>query len=453
MKILKKCLLLKLCFLLIYPISAWPQALPVAHPDNVNRAVSGVLQDGMRSRGFAANDPRFGNTLARATPYLAAGAATAAAVVAGTITAPAWASAAIVIGVGAVVNYVVNLALDSLIKWYFRPDGKIDESSDPSSSSVTCALTAGGPYWSSSTFANGASKTFIGCDPQAVAREAYSYYVSDKPFSPKEPSFCVFSSSSSYACGIILAQYFPSAAPISCPAGTYSNGTQCLGYSYQITVVPPATAVSLPTAISHIPSTDLDKPLNPAIIAGIANRTWQQTASQPGYDGLPYPASNPITPAEVITWTTANPTYVPTIRDFTAPNPVTTSNPSPWALPVNPIAPVTTPANVPNANTTNPASTNPLQNLGPDPATPQPNLEPTPTAPQILAPILSMLPSLRSFNATGQTGTCPKPTFDLVGKTIHMEAHCSVIDSIKPMLQAAMTFAWAAIALFIILSA
>jgi hypothetical protein len=66
---------------------------------------------------------------------------------------------------------------------------------------------------------------------------------------------------------------------------------------------------------------------------------------------------------------------------------------------------------------------------------------------------LNMLPSLRTFTVTGQTVTCPKPTVTLVGKTIIMDAHCIVIDSIKPILQTAMLFAWAAIALFIILAA
>jgi hypothetical protein len=64
-----------------------------------------------------------------------------------------------------------------------------------------------------------------------------------------------------------------------------------------------------------------------------------------------------------------------------------------------------------------------------------------------------MLPSLRSFNATGQTGTCPKPTVELLGKTILLDAHCTVIDPIKPTMQTVMLFAWAVIALFIILSA
>jgi hypothetical protein len=206
-------------------------------------------------------------------------------------------------------------------------------------------------------------------------------------------------------------------------------------------------------AVSALSQADLDKKLNPAVLAALANRAWQQAASQPGYDGLPYPQSNPITSAEVSTWTNANPQYAPSVRDFVSPNPTTTANPQPWALPTNPTATTTTPATTPNANTVNPASANPQQNLGSDPATGAPQLEATPTAQQILQPVLNLVPTLRNFSASPHAGTCPKPSFSIVGKSITMEAHCTLIDNNKAVMQAAMAFAWAAIALFIILSA
>jgi hypothetical protein len=449
MKFLKTWLTLKLCFLLAFPINVWPQAQPVAQPDRVNRAVSGVLQDGMRSRGFAANDPRFGNTIARATPYLAGIAGTGAAVVAGTVTAPAWVSAALVIGVGTIVSYAVNLALDSLIKWYFRADKLLDESSDSSQSTSSCVMTSGGPYWTTTVL----GKTFIGCDPDAVARQAYSYYAPSNPSAPTQPAYCLSSGANSYSCAGITATRYINGAPQSCPGGTYSNGTQCLGYTYTINEVAPATAVSPQTAISHIPAADLNKQLNPSIIAAVANRTWQQAAAQPGYDGLPYPVANPITPAEVIVWTTANPTIAPTIRDFTAPNPVTTVNPQPWALPASPTATQPVAATTPNANTVNPAAANTLQNLGADPAIPQPNLEPTPTAQSIFQPFLDLVQPILHFNFNAPSGTCPRPVFDVFGKPVAMNAHCDIAENNRPALTAIMGAVYTIIALFIIFSA
>lgn len=449
MKFLKNLLVFKLCILLALPLNVWSQAQPAANPSRVNRAISGVMQDGMRSRGFAANDPRFGNTIVRAAPYLAAGAATGVAVVVGTVTAPAWASVALAIGVGAVISYAVNLALDSLIKWYFRNDKLLDESSDPSTSNSTCTTTSGGSFWRSII----GDKIFTGCDADAVARQAYSYQASVNPSTPTQPGYCVSISPTQYTCGGIVAYFALTGAPQSCPAGTYGNGTQCLGYSYTVNQVPPATAVSLQNAINHIPVTDLEKQLNPSILAGIANRTWQQTAAQTGYDGLPYPVSNPITPAEVTTWANANPSYVPTIRDFTAPNPVTTANPQPWALPVTPTSPVSTPATTPNANTVTPAAANPLQNLGPDPAIPQPTLEATPTAQSIFQLFLDLVQPILHFNFNAPTGTCPKPIFDVFGKSVAMNAHCDIAEANRSELTVIMGAVYTIIALFIIFSA
>jgi hypothetical protein len=457
MKLVQKWLLLKLCLLLAMPINVWPQALPVANPTLVNRASSGLIQQAMMSRGFAANDPRFLNTIARATPYIATAVAGAAAVTAGAITAPAWATVALGVGIGTVVGYVVNLGLDSLVRWLFRTDKNIDESSAAQAGSSTCAMAAGGFYYLAGALDSaGVLVQIRGCDGEAVARQVFAIKNANTP--SLQPGSCIFGVND-VTCGGIVAGKQASGAPQSCPAGTYLNGTQCVGYSYVVNAVAPAVAVAPQTAISHIPASDLDRQLNPAVIAGLANRVWQQTAAQPGYDGIPYPTSNPITPAEAVTWAAANPAAVPTVRDFTSPNPVTTANPTPWAIPANPSVTASSPANatltaaVANAGTINPASANPLQNLGADPVTPAPTLEPTPTAPMILAPILNMLPSLRTFTVTGHTATCPKPTVSLVGKTITMDAHCTVIDSIKPILQTAMLFAWAAIALFIILAA
>jgi hypothetical protein len=226
----------------------------------------------------------------------------------------------------------------------------------------------------------------------------------------------------------------------------------CTGFDYLPAPVEPAAAVPVPTAIQHIPSADLDKPLNPVLIAALANQAWKQAAAQPGYDGLPYPQNAPITAAEVAPWAQANPDLWPSVRDFVQPNPPTQSNSQPWDLPGSPTAPVMTQSPKPNQGTTNPAADGQKVDLGADPAIGAPTLESIPTALQIADPILQLAPELRSFQASGQAGVCPKPTLELYGTHV-LDAHCQLIESNKPALQAAMTFAWAAMALFIVLSA
>lgn len=438
-------------FLVIFLLSSYQSAnaLDAAYW-NMNRALAQVVSDATVARGFSLNDPRTVNTLARMSPYIAGVAGTAATVVVGAVTAPAWTTVALALGVGAVINYTVGLGLDSLVKWLFRTDKLIDQSSQSSLANVNCTMNIGGDFFTAGFLdAAGGYTQYFGCDGVAVASQANFAKTGLQLTQP-----CIVSSGSAICGGMVATKYAGSTR--ACPAGTYSNGTQCVGWTYTTAPVPRQTAISAQTAINQIPAADLDMQLNPAIVAAIANRLWQLTSVQPGYSGLPYQTSNPITAAEVQRTYTNNPNLVPpTIRDFVTPAPVTTAQPTPFALPApttsTPIGTAlvaqTAPAQV------NPASASPLTNLGDDPAIGAPTLESTPTAQMILAPILNMLPGLRSFNVTSHAAICPTPTLNLVGKTIIMQAHCTLIDAIKPTLQASMLFAWAAIALFVILSA
>jgi hypothetical protein len=253
------------------------------------------------------------------------------------------------------------------------------------------------------------------------------------------------------ALAVRQALFYSSGAPTSCnPGSFYLENSGCQPYAAVQGVN--ITGATPQQAVTTLPQSELNKPLNPAVVAALANRAWQQAASQPGYDGLPYLQSNPITAPEVQRWIDNNPTFAPRVGDFVSPNPVTSSQPNPWGLPSNPTQSVTTPVSPVNPNVTNPAAQNPLTNLGSDPGIGSPTLETPPTAQQILDPVLNMLPGHRTFTASSHQGTCPKPTINLYGSHV-MDAHCTLIDQNKGVIQGAMTFAWAVIALFIILSA
>lgn len=446
MKLFKICLIAFFITLAVMPLTnAFAQALPVAQPDNVNRAVSGAVQEAMKRRGFAANDPRFLNTLARMSPKLSLIAGTAATVTVGAVTAPAWASFALAIGIGAAVTYAVSLGIDSLVEWLFEESSITDTQSsliDPSS-----GIQAGGSAWRVSDYVD----YLYGGDPVAVGNQARLniHLRANGKVETFEQAACTANTASQVTCGSLIVTLQKSGAPGSCPSGSFWIKSGCSVYGY----AQPSTHVDATPqeAISRIPEEDLDKQLNPVIIAGLANKAWEQAASQPGYDGLPYPQSNPVTKADVEPWLQAHPEYVPTVRDFVAPNPVAPSVPYPWGIPANPAAPGVTPAN-PNTGTTNPAQDNPQANLGPDPGIGAPTLEAIPTAQQIANPILQLAPDLRSFKANGDAGVCPKPTIELYGTHV-MDAHCKLIEDNKQVLQLAMAFAWAAMALFIVLSA
>lgn len=432
-----------------HPFEVFSQARP-ANPSNVNRALSGSLQSAMVNRGFAANDPRFGNTIARISPQLSGVAGTATAVTVGALTAPGWASIALAVGIGAVVTYAVNLALDALTNWLFRSDNKIDESGTVAPIDPSAGLIAGQPYWS---VGDGVT-TLTGGDGFAIAQQAY-YNIKKRGGSnnPDAPS-CKQVDATHVLCSTSQAGLISSGGTHSCPKGSFYSGSACSAYSFNFPPygsAPQKTGVGIDVATTDLPASDLDKQLNPAVIAGLANAAWKSAASQPGYDGLPYPQSNPVTSAEVSTWEQANPDYSPSVRDFTSP--MSASPATNYSLPINPSAATTTPATTPNANTTNPASAQPLANLGPDPGTPAPTLEQIPTAQQIIQPLLNLFPDLKSYNPSMSVGSCPRPTLNLFGQTQTMEAHCTILENNRTTIHTAMVLAFSLLALLIVLSA
>ena len=455
----KRILIIKLVFKLILlsliaPLNALSQALPAPQPEKVSRAVSGVLQGAMRNRGFASNDPRFWQTLARVggTATAVGAGAGVAAVTLGAVTAPAWVSIAAGAAVGAIVTYAVMLAADGLVEWLFNEDGTIDFYAEGRYEGLD-SFSQGELVWKASSV----GQDVYGTDPVSVANQARMIWVEDQvargypvSFSPRT---CSQTSDSMYSCsGNILV--LKTAAPIQCPTGTMVIGNVCAVPTFPNGTSEPLEqdGVSVQTAVDAIPDEDLNKPLNPALLAALTNQLWQQAASQPGYDGLPYPQNDPITAPEVLPWVQANPELAPTVADFVAPNPITPASPAPWVLPANPTDPVTTPATPVNPSVTNPASENPLTNLGPDPGIGAPTLEAIPTAQDILDPILDMLPGHQNFTAASHDGICPTPSFTLYG-THTLTAHCTLIEENKSVIQGVMTFGWAVLALFIVLSA
>lgn len=432
--------------LLIWLIAITPMARAQATADaaywNMNRAMSGVLSDGMEARGFSNADPRLRNTLARISPHLTGIAgSTAAAVTVGAVTAPAWATVALAAGIGAVVTFAVGLGLDSLVKWLFR-DGKIDEHSSLLSPANVLGTFVGNDVWCTNQGGGGCAAS-----AEAMAAQAASNLGQSAVSGSYDASGGVYTLKTNTGLSIYVSK---GKGAVSCQGGHYYKGSQCIPLTFPGDAV--RTGLSPGDAIKGLPESELNKQLNPTLLAALANRAWQQAAQQPGYDGLPYPQSNPITSTEAARWAQVHPEYWPTVRDFVRPNPVTTGNPNPWALPSNPTAPELTPSPQPNEGTTNPAKDQPQVNLGSDPAIGAPTLEQIPTAQQIADPILQLAPDLRHFEAQGHTGICPKPTIELYGTHV-LDVHCKLIEDNTQVLQLAMAFAWAAMALFIVLSA
>jgi hypothetical protein len=433
------------------------QAVPVS---NMQNAVSGVIQAKMSARGFAANDPRYLATLQSSGSSLAGAAAAAAVVTAAGVTAPAWVTAAVTVGLGALLSYGINLAIDG-IKWLINGDGSVTYT-PPSSGSAAPpdaggAMVAGGAYFQAGDVYGGSganvAKEYVTINfpgKSFVAgfvsdSGAYIYYIDDPQ---SQDGHC-----GPYPhCRQEQVNKQSSGAPGDCGAGMVWQSS-CRALTGVGGASSPVTA-SVSQAVNDLSASDKAKPVNPQLVAAIADNAWKNAAAQPGYAGLPYQATDPITSSDAQAWQASHPSNWPTVGDATSPQaaPSGGSAASPFSLP-QAAAPVssTDPSTAPSTGT-NP-STQPLSNLGTDPGIGAPALEATPTAQMILSPVLGLMPSLRNFVVPGHQSTCPTPSIDLYGKHLMLDGHCNLVESVRPTLYTVMAFVWLGLALFIILAA
>ena len=488
--------------------SAHAQTAPtVADPAyaNMQRAVGGVIQQTAVARGYSTTDPRTYSTL-YSVGKVAAGAAAGAAVgllVGG--TAPAWGTVLAISAVGAGVSWLVNLALDKSYSWAFK-------TADPATVTVTQnASPAPSSYYDTVCFPTGVCGpdynhmtipdfTYTNGDAYIINPDGNNgfYKIANHPnFQCNYPVVADGSTPgplpSSYVpdpikfCHTYNSRYIlvcsPSTYPNNClvcavnrnsqgkflftKASNFYDSAGCLSrwtpsnlpYFRNYPLLAPDPLSSGPTtvqktfadAVATAPSSAKSQKVDYATMAMMVNKLWQQAAAQPGYQGIPYQVTAPITETEVKTWAEANPAAYPTVEALLAPVTDTATG----------FAPSTTTKTAtavdPATSTTSQTSTNPSTqsqvNLGPDPNITSPTLEAIPSAIQILQPLLSLFPDMKNYNVPSHAGECPKPVFQVFGKSLVMDQHCLIFEQNRAALTAASLLAFALIALLIVLSA
>jgi hypothetical protein len=433
---------------------------------SMQRTISGVIQSIALKRGFTLDDPRFNATLNLMSSDAGSVAGTvAAAVVLGSVSAPAWASIAIAIGVGTVVNYGITLAIDGVVDWIFSPNGgdktpitqkKKQQAENP----TTGGLVEGGQYWKTNNYMASDAMSTI----QAAFADAYNSTYSKFTTYGFYLDGCGVDSPTTFNCIVkrvsktdgttvnysnFRASFFSSGAPRNCPVGKVSNNTGCVTPAKLPETIPDLLKLPLQEAINNLAPAELEKELSPEIIVPLIDKMWRDAASKPGYNGLPYRADDPVTSDDVEQWRKAHPQDWPKLKDFVNPQP---SENQPWTLPKNPIKTeqdprASTPTDI------NPAANNPLQNIGPDPVVGAPKLEATPTALQILQPLLNLFPDFRAFSMPSHQSVCPKPSFNAFGSTYVLESHCKIAEEQRSILLSVMAAVWLLAAAIIILRA
>lgn len=458
---MKRALVLSLA--LAFSVQATAQTVADPAYSNMQRTIGGIIQQVAKDRGLSVADPRTYGTLygvGRAAGTTAAGVG-AGLLIGG--TAPAWAS--LLAGAAAVwaVGKALDLAYDGALKWATGSDGKITASGSAVPSSGGVPGTSSGQVWGytyNGLLVTGGDTASVG-KPIAMYGDCGQFTCSYSGLSWVDDGVTFGSDDGTKIQYTYAGHFYRASDNMSWPrsAVVYKCKTSTCTFSGtpSYTAPNPAPATGTPKTLD-----DAVKDLTDAVkaqkvgydaMATMINDLAQKAAAQPDYQGMAVPQTQPlVTAADVQRYAEANPSTYPTVGDMVAPqtSPQTAFQPAASPSPTVGTAPVTSPT-APTA--TNPNGTQQGINLGADPQVGAPSLEATPTAQSILQPLLNVFPDLRSFTTPSHSAVCPTPSMTLFSKAIKLEAHCSVLEDVRPTLAAVMAAVWAMVALFIILRA
>lgn len=204
------------------------------------------------------------------------------------------------------------------------------------------------------------------------------------------------------------------------PQGESGLGSN--GYRYPDTVAIPVA--SFDSYVNNFPAIAAC-PLDPAMIARVADILYKRASEKPGYDGPPRDPSDPVRKEDVCT------EQDPRGKDL-AENPSTLPAPNPDCTPPKATGtptPTPTPTSTPGGGI----------DLGPDPGVGSPDLGEAPTG--LMDPIFDWLPDLPSI--TLNTGAAQCPTWEAQpypGPEWHLvvDAHCPFIEDNRAAIGALM---------------
>lgn len=450
-----------------YTAAAFPQTVTDSAFANMQRAMGGIIQNATAARGYIPADPRTYATLRSVGTSTAAAAATAGAGLLIGGTAPAWGTILAVAAVSGAVSYGVSLGIDSAVKWAFGTSSTTPITVTTSGALTSQGVTTGQTCWAIQ------SSTYCASSPQEVVTQ---YVLNTTVFSdittmtltPETVGTAQYNAGRRYTASIqghrsdlggttIYSNPSPfyvaiATASITCPPGFVAIGTSCASTKLSSYTPPGNTpsVVSLNDAINQLTAAQKQTAVSYDAMALMINQMWQKAAAQPGYDGVPYSVTNPVTAAQVQQWAEANPSSYPNVGQLTAPvSPVPSGfAPSTTQSTTTPVAPAT---NSTSSTATN-ASTQPVINLGADPNI---TFDPptTPTADSIFQPFTDIAAPFVNFQFNAPAGVCPKPTFEVFGASLSMTQHCDIFEGLRSTIQTVMSAVFLVAAFVIVFTA
>lgn len=426
-----------------YANSSFAAAVPI-YSGGVNKAVSSIVKFKQSKWGFAANDPRYGATvdaIGAAATSVAVGVAT------GAVATVGWPALLIGAGVSAVTSGAISLGVGALIDWMW---GSGDDQKNVTLSGAGMGVTSSENLqlmpdtYPAMLEKYGSNRELFFVDSTWKIRrfKTVDYLCLSSASCSIPPPFnstsleVGFSApcSSTSGCAIGSTAYWSQVYTKGVAGNPYknqvvwelrmSNGQTIGNPDYQSTPKP------VPQAIADVPQAVTSTKLSPEMLAEIVNVMWRNAAINSSPNTVPWPASDPITPADIREWQVANPSLVPTVGDFIGPVAPSGSNTVPFPLPSSDNS---------SGGDQQPGSgnsTNPTIDLGDDPKIGAPELEQTPTASMILEPILGLMPDLRAFHVPAHTGVCPRPSYSVFGKEFKLESHCDLLERNRSLIEA-----------------
>ncbi|MFL9872965.1 hypothetical protein [Paraburkholderia megapolitana] len=436
-------------------------------PGSFGSTLGALVAANAAANGFSAADPRVAATAAAIGARAEALAAAAASAAGEALGAVSWGAVAAAAGIGAMLGaYPVSLGNDTLTKWQFNHDGTVSVyppstgappggGSSPIGGSVSpyAALTAGAGYW----FVGQVTGSSADAAGEALMETsgATSWNIKCPLDKPTE---AVCTGTQTMSDGRVLVPSFSVAqsgsvwAGPTCASGMGTSKGTCAAFTPQQPPPPPPPVTTSPSAAAAGTSAaDQADSLNPKVAAATVDALWSSVASQPGYQGLPYPVNAPVTGAQAAGVESSIGASWPTVGSFTGGAGTTAAGGSSTAPFSTSIPAASNPASsVPVA--TNPGSGAQI-NIGPDPGIGAPGLEQTPTATQILAPILGMLPDFQHYGLPAHNAACPEPSVTVFGSTVTMTAQCTLSEEFRTQIYVTCVLVFTLGALFVLLTA
>lgn len=198
------------------------------------------------------------------------------------------------------------------------------------------------------------------------------------------------------------------------------------------------------------------------LMSDFVNAVWEQAASQPGYEGIPYQPG-------IIT--AGNMQEVPSIGDLVEKiSPTIGVGGLDEGIKLSPTNPTTNPGDLPSTDPAdnitgidNPSlgfqghvgeqDINISLDLGTHPNIEQPSLAEPPTAPMILQPIFDLFPFLQNYQVPDHSSECPRPSFEAFGEQYTVEFHCELLEDNRQDISSIFLVLWTIFALCVLLKA